>query len=450
MKIKDYIPYYKRNIAVAIPVMLSQAGQITVQMIDNIMVGHLGTTELAGVSFASAIFVIGFVFGIGFIFGITPLVGQAFGNNNHKEVKILLNSSFFVNTLLAIVLSAILYGISHFMHLMGQTDAVVEIAVKYYRILVLSLLPFLFFFTIKQFIEGLGNTKTAMYVTIIANIVNVILNFGLIYGEFGLPKLGVYGAAYSTLIARTLMPIILVYWFVKSPTYNKYIDFTFWRNIDFKSVKRLFNNSLPIATQLIIEVFAFVLGGVMMGWISEVALAAHQIALSLASVTFMIATGVGSATTIRVSFQLGAKKYKEMQYAAFASFHLVSLFMGINAILFLVFRNYLPMIFSTDPEVIDMASHLLIFAAIFQIADGLQMVSIASLRAISDVNYALYMSLFSYGFIFLLTAYIFAFLLDFGASGIWLGFVISLSFAAIIFVKRFNEMSKMYLFGIKT
>lgn len=449
MIFQEYLPYYKRNLKLAFPVVLSQAGTVTVHLIDNIMVGHVGTTELAAASFANAIFIVGFVFGIGFIFGLTPLVSQAYGDNNKSEVRKLLNSSFFVNTILSISLTLMLFVVSFFMDKMGQTAEVSAIAMVYYRILVLSLLPFLFFFNIKQFIEGLGNTKTAMYVTIFANIVNVVLNYAMIYGKFGFPEYGVYGAAYSTLISRVIMPIIIVYWFVKAKEYREYIDFRFWRNLDFSVINTLFKTSLPIASQLIVEVLAFVFGGVMMGWLSEEALAAHQIALSLASFTFMICTGIGSATTIRVSYQLGAKNYIEMRKAAFASIHLIIIFMGITGIIFYIFRNELPLIFTKDPKVIIIASKLLIFAAVFQIADGLQMVSIASLRAISDVNYALIMSLLSYGLIFIVIAYIFAFLLGFGESGIWLGFVISLFAAAIIFVKRFDKKSKNYInFGI--
>ena len=281
MSIKDYIPYYKRNIRVAIPVMLAQAGTVSVHLVDNIMVGHVGTTELAAASFAGAVFIVGFVFGMGFIFGLTPLVGQAFGNNDEVEVGKLLNNSIFVNTLLTIGLSIILFAVSFFMDMMGQPEDVVELAKPYYRILVVSLLPFLFFFMIKQFLEGLGDTKKAMYVTLAANLINIILNWLLIYGKLGFPELGLNGAAYATFIARFTMPILLFIWFVRAGILDRYKHQISFKNYQLHEIKKLFRFSLPIGLQLIVEVLAFAFGGIMMGWIGAVPLAAHQIALGL-------------------------------------------------------------------------------------------------------------------------------------------------------------------------
>jgi MATE family multidrug resistance protein len=448
MSLKEFLPYYKRNIYIAIPVMLSQAGQITVHLIDNIMVGHVGTTELAAASFAGSIFIVGFVFGMGFTFGLTPLIGQAFGNNRTEKVGEILNNSFYLNLFLSFSLFLVLFALSYFMKYMGQPPDVIELAVPYYRLLVYSLIPFLLFFTFKQFLEGVGNTRISMYVTLFANVINVILNYILIYGKLGFSEYGLNGAGYATLISRILMPIIIIYWLFNHKEFKSYFKYISHNFLKLYELKRLIKISFPIALQLIVEVMAFAFGGIMMGWIGEIPLAAHQIALGLASFTFMVATGVGSATTIRVSHQLGAQKYFEMRRAAYASIHLVVAFMGIGGVLFFTLRDYLPMIFTTDPEVIAVASKLLIFAAIFQIVDGLQMVSISCLRAISDVNYPLLISFVSYGIVFFGISYLLTFVLDLGPEGIWAGFVISLAIASISFLRRFNKLSNNYLSAI--
>lgn len=442
---KTYLPFYRRNFKVAIPIMIAQAGQVSVQLIDSIMVGHVGTTELAAAAFSGSVFIIGFVFGMGFTFGVTPLVGKAFGENNEKRVGDLLRDSFILNTVISLVLALLLYGLSYLMPYMGQPEAVVELAMPYYRLLVLSILPFLMFYTLKQFLEGLGKTKVATIITLIANVINVILNFLLIYGLYGFPELGLNGAGLATLVARISMPILLIVWFVRSEYYVKYKKYFNWNLIDKQAFIQLFKFNLPIGLQIIIEVVAFAFGGLMMGWFGEVALAAHQVALGLASFTFMIASGIGSATTIRISFQLGAKKYLDLRRAGFASIHLVGVFMIISSSLFLLFRSYLPAMFTNDTEVIELAAYLLLYAAIFQIVDGIQLVSIAALRGMSDVKFALWVSVLSYGVLALFVSYFFAFQLDFGPGGIWMGFVAGLSLASIIFLKRFSTLSNRLL-----
>jgi MATE family multidrug resistance protein len=425
--------------------MLAQAGQVSVQLIDSIMVGHVGTSELAAASFSGSVFIIGFVFGMGFTFGVTPLVGKAFGENNDKRVGDLLRDSFILNTFVSVALAILLYSLSYLMPYMGQPEAVVELAIPYYRLLVISILPFLMFFTLKQFLEGLGKTRTATVITLSANIINVILNFLLIYGLYGFPELGLNGAGLATLCARIFMPIAIIIWFIKSEYYVKYKKYFSLKYLQKQAYIQLIKFNLPIGFQIIIEVVAFAFGGLMMGWFGEVALAAHQIALGLASFTFMIASGIGSATTIRISYQLGAKQFLDLRRAGFASVHLVSTFMIITAILFFIFRSDLPVMFTNDKEVIALAAYLLLFAGIFQIVDGIQLVSISALRGLSDVNFALWVSILSYGIFALSVSYLAAFQLDFGPGGIWMGFVVGLSVASIIFFKRFSDLSNRLL-----
>jgi len=444
-RFKKYLPYYKRNLKLAWPIMLAQAGQTSVQLVDAIMVGHLGTTELAAVSFANSVFIIGFVFGMGFTFGITPLVGQAFGNNDSKRVGDLFTQSIILNTILSLMLSMLIFGVSYAMPYMGQPKGVVELAIPFYRILVFSMLPFLFFFTLKQFLEGLGQIKIATGITISANIINIILNYILIYGHFGFSSYGVNGAGYATFIARLTMPIILMVYFYNSQYYVKYKSYFSFNSIHWKGVWSLFIFNIPIAFQIVIEVVAFAFGGLMMGWFGEVALAAHQIALGLASFTYMIASGIGSATTIRVSHQLGSGHFKALRIAGFSALHVVVAFMSMTALVFIIFRNELPLLFTNDIKVIELAAILLILAGVFQVIDGLQLVSMSALRALSDVKYAMYLSIVAYGIITLGGAYLFSVNLNMGPIGIWMGFVIGLLLAAVLLVRRFSKLTQISL-----
>ena len=264
----------------------------------------------------------------------------------------------------------------------------------------------------------------------------------MIFGHFGFAEYGLNGAGFATLIARTIMPLLIMYWFLKSHHYKKYKEYLDLKRIEIKELISLFKFNLPISLQIIIEVIAFSFGGIMMGWFGEVPLAAHQIALGIATFTFMIASGIGSATTIRISFQLGAKQYKALKLAGISSIHLVIAFMTISGVFFMLFRTQLPKLFTEDVEVINIASKLLLFAAVFQIVDGIQLISVSALRGLGDVKYSLWLSVISYGFLSLGASYLFAFVFEWGPEGIWVGYVIGLSVASVLFLRRFLNLCK--------
>jgi multidrug resistance protein, MATE family len=440
---KQYFPYYKRNLLLALPVMLSQAGQVLVQQVDNMMVGSVGTIELAAASFAGNVFIIGMVLSMGFSFGLTPLVGPAWASGDDKLAGKWLHNSVFLNSIISLLLMLAMFSVSFFMDRMGQDDEVVKLAIPYYRILVISILPFMIFFTFKQFAEGIGSTIYAMAITLIANIINICFNYLFIFGKFGFPELGLTGAGIGTLIARVIMPILFIYLFVRKDLFRKYLINAYHSFIDKQTIKRLFEVGWPISIQIVLEVLAFALGAIMIGWLGPVNLAAHQIAIGLASVTFMIATGISSGTTIRVSHQFNLGDYDSMKKASYASVHLVLAFMSTSAILFYIFRNQLPYIYTQDLEVIEVASKLLVMAAIFQVFDGLQVVMLGALRGLTDVKYAMVIAFISYILISLPLSYFLAFTMKWGPEGVWVGFVVSLAIAGILFLRRFNKQAKL-------
>ena len=428
----------------AFPVVLSQMGQVSVSLVDNMMVGHVGTTELAAAAFANSVFMIGMVFGMGVTMGLTPLVGTAFGKkDNHKTIEWLKNG-VFSHLVAAVFLSLLMLGVYFLLPIMGQPEDVLQLAQPYYVLLGFSYMPFMLFFSFKQFFEGIGNTKMAMHITLTANVVNVIVNYIFIFGKFGFPELGLIGAGIGTLTSRILMPLMFAGYIIWN---RKYLDYFIKANkeiLRFESIIRLLKIGIPIGFQLIVEVTAFAVGAVMMGWLGDVTLAAHQVAIGMASFTYMISLGVSQANTIRVSHQIGIRDYVSMRMAALASTHLVLGFMSIAAIVFIVARKILPLLFTTDPAVVEIAASLLIIAAIFQFFDGLQVVMQSTLRGMADVTVPMFIAFIAYLLIGLPSSYILAFVFGIGAQGVWYGYVVGLAIAGILFYFRFqNNLRKI-------
>jgi MATE family multidrug resistance protein len=442
VKLAEYIPFYKRNLHLALPVVISQIGQVSVSLIDNMMVGHVGTSELAAASFANSVFMIGMFFGMGITFGITPLIGSAFSGGKTIEVVVWLKNGIFTHLAAAFVLFLVMVGVYFMLPLMGQPVNVTELARPYYLILCISYIPFMLFFSVKQFLEGIGNTKIAMHITITSNVINLVFNYLLIYGKFGFPELGLNGAGFGTLISRVAMPILFFIYIMKAPAIKRYFVYAHQELFNISKVISLLKIGIPIAFQIIVEVIAFSIGAIMMGWLGEVPLAAHQVAIGLASFSYMISLGISQANTIRVSHQMGINDFKALKRAAFASTHLVLVFMSSMGLLFVFARNVLPFMFTVDSEVIEIASKLLIIAAVFQVFDGLQVVMLSTLRGMADVKLPMFIAFFAYLFIGIPTSYILSFSLQLGPQGIWYGYLAGLGVAGVLFYLRFQHNLK--------
>jgi MATE family multidrug resistance protein len=438
MKLAPYFPYYKRNLRLALPVVMSQIGQVTVQLVDIMMVGHVGTTELAASSFVNSTFMIGLYFGMGITYGFTPLVGQAFGNNKMAEITKWLKNGMFTHIVSGVVLTLIMGGVYFLLPFLGQTDEVLQLAKPYYLLLCLSFFPFVLFFSFKQFFEGLGNTKIAMQITLIANVINVFFNYVFIYGKLGFPALGLNGAGLGTLISRVVMPVLFILYIAKITKFKTFFKKAHLERIELKRIKEVLKIGIPIAFQIIVEVMAFGIGAVMMGWLGETPLAAHQVALGMASFTYMISLGISQANTIRISHQMGNNDFKALKMAAFGSTHLVLAFMSFMALVFILGKNYLPFLFTTDSEVVFMAGGLLVVAAVFQIFDGLQVVMLSTLRGMADVKIPMFIAFAAYLLVGIPTSYLLTFVMNVGPQGIWYGYLVGLGSAGIMFYFRFK------------
>lgn len=437
MSFREYIPYYKRNLRVALPVVLTQLGAALVGLADSVMVGHFSTTDLAAVSFANGIFFTFMVFAMGSLMGITPLVGHAFVQNDKQRVGMLLRNGLWFTLLLSAATGAVLAACLPLMHYMGQDPAVVAAARPYFLTRVIGLLPFFLFSLQKQFLEGLGNTITAMLITMEVNLLNIFLNWIFIFGKWGCPAMGAYGAGLASLIANLLMPVLFFAVILFKRQWREYIVLAASQLSSRRCMQELARIGFPIGLQTTMETVLFTISFIMVGWISKEALAAHHIANNVADLAFMLSLGVGSATTIRVSHQYGLQDIYAMRMASKASIHLILLMNTIGASLMIGLRNYLPLLFTEDPEVICIASPLLVFAGLFQYADGLQCVGAGMLRGITDVKKPMIYAFVAYVLVALPLGYLLMFPLGIGVEGMWISFIVALSLAAAAFHYRY-------------
>ena len=439
-----YKPHYKDNLALAIPVMISQVGQTLVQMADTIIVGHFaGTVSLAAVSLSSNLFSIFMITGIGISYGLTPLIAQNNGRKDYAECGALLSNSLLINIITGILLFSIVLFCSVFLlNNLHQTPEVIAQARPFFILLGVSVIPMMLFVTFKQFAEGLGFTKQAMVISILGNVLNVVLGIIFVKGLFGISPMGVRGVGYSTLITRCVMAIVMSSYVLRSEKFKKYLTSFIVTNIEKSRVFQILKKGLLIAMQYVFEISAFAMASVMSGWIGVHEQAAHAAAINLAATTYMMASGLGAAAAIKSGYYFGGSDYHKLRHSAISSYHIVLVFMGTTALTFAIFNQYLPWIYTSDKAVIAIASQLLIIAAFFQLFDGTQVVGLGILRGMGDVNIPTLITFISYWVIGLPFGYIVGIRLHWGVNGVWYGLVLALMSASVMLFIRFHFISK--------
>lgn len=427
--------------------MLTQLGQVSVQLFDNIIVGKLlGTKALAAVSLGNAIFFSIFVFAMGFSFAIPPLVSEAHSKLRHNRIISVLNHGLIINLTLGVLLTGVLWAFLPLLPYMDQPEAVIPDTESFLFIMTFSLVPFMFFQTFRELSEGLSFTAEVTKATIAGNILNIILNYVLIKGMFGLPAMGVQGSAAATLISRIFMAVMLFLILKRHKTIRKYVEGISFRVADYS--KAMFTKMLklgfPTSLQMLFEVSAFAGAAFICGLVSENDIAAHQIALSMASFTFNICIGFSVASTVMVGNKLGERDFAGLRGVGINNIKLSVIFMGLCGLGFIIFRDILPSFFAKpyEVEVMHLASQLLIIAAIFQLSDGIQVTALGCLRGIQDVKTPSFITFIAYWVITLPLGYILCVQMKYGAVGMWYAFAIGLSFSASFLVIRFLKLSK--------
>ncbi|MBL7874711.1 MAG: MATE family efflux transporter [Cyclobacteriaceae bacterium] len=434
--------HIRPNFLLAYPVMLSMLGQVMTGVADSIMIGWTGATPLAASSFANIFFSIPLFFGIGVSYAITPLVAQADGANDTRKVIDTLKNGTLINLVTGIILVGFIFSIEPFMHRMGQPQEVVTLGIPYLNIVTLSILPTMIFQTYRQFAEGLQRTRVAMIIVVLSNLVNIALNYVLIFGHYGFPEMGLNGAGWATLIARCLMALGMLLYVFYGRKFQAFTAGFSLGNYSRPLISKMLHIGLPAGSQFIFEAGAFGFSALMMGWLGTTALAAHQIAINLATISYMTTSGMGAAATIRVGNFWGQKDRKNLRSSAFTMIGMAGVLMLLWALLFIFGREMLPSLYIDDPVVIDLTATLLIIGAFFQLSDGIQVVTAGALRGLQDVKVPSLLIFVSYWVIALPMGYWLAFPLKMGASGIWIGLSVGLTLTATAMIVRFNKLSR--------
>ncbi|ORL47552.1 NorM-like multidrug efflux protein [Zunongwangia atlantica 22II14-10F7] len=441
LQLSDYTKEFRKNLNIAYPVMLGQLGHVLVGLADNLMVGRLGAAPLAAVSLGNSLVFIALSLGIGFSFAITPLIAEADGSGDIEKGRSYFHHGIILCGINGILLFLLLLLAKPLLYYLDQPPEVVEYAIPYLEIVAFSMLPLMIFQAYKQFADGLSQTKYSMYATILSNVVNVFFNYILIYGIWVFPELGLEGAAIGTLISRFFM-----LWFIWEilRRKSKFKPYFVWSKKElFKTdiFKKILNLGFPTALQMFFEVAIFTATVFLAGLLGTNPQAANQIALNLASMTFMIAVGLGVTATIRVGNQKGLHHYKELRRIAMSVFLLVFIIEAIFAVGFILLKDWLPTFYIDNVEVVLLSAQLLIVAALFQLSDGMQVVILGALRGLQDVKVPTAICFVAYWIIGFPVSWYFGKAGNMGSMGIWMGLLAGLTASALMLYFRFNYLS---------
>jgi len=438
--------YTKEALMLALPVMLTQVGQVSVNLFDNIIVGKLlGADALASVSLGNAVFFSMFVLALGFSFAIPPLVSEAHSKNDHKTINSVFSHGFIINMSVGIILMIILFLGLPLLYHSGQPAKIIPDTVDFLWIMAISIVPFMAFQTLREVSEGLSYTIGVTKATIIANVINIVLNYVLIEGIWIFPEMGVKGSALASLIARIFMVVFLYFVLMKEPKTKQYIkDFSLKMQVFSKKMfEKMVRLGFPTALQMFFEVTAFAGAAFICGLISSHDIASHQIALSMASFTFNLCIGFSVASTVMIGRKLGEQNFVELRKIGINNLKIAFLFMCLCGVIFILGRNILPTFFTKpeEVEVIMLASKLMIIAALFQLSDGIQVTALGMLRGLQDVKIPSIITFIAYWLITIPLGYFLCVTLEMGAFGMWIALGLGLTISAFMLVKRFLDMS---------
>jgi MATE family multidrug resistance protein len=449
--LQEYTKEFAYNLKLASPIILGMLGHTFVSFVDNAMVGQLGTAELAAVSLGNSFLFIAMSIGIGFSTAITTLVAEADAAGDKAKVKGALKHGLILCTIISIIVFIGVMLAKPLMYVMDQPKEVVDLAMPYLNLVAASLIPLIIFQAFKQFADGLSQTKYAMWATLLANVVNVVINYFLIFGIWIFPKWGIIGAAIGTLISRVVMLAFIWLLLRYKKKFKSYVTNFNFKEIKKSVLKKIISLGFPSSLQMFFEVAIFTAAIWLSGILGKNSQAANQIALNLSSMTFMVAMGLSVAATIRVGNQKGLKRFPELRRIALSLFLLVLIIDIIFAAMFMIFNTWFPTLyvnetdalnFIDNQEVIAIAAKLLFVSAFFQISDGIQVVGLGILRGLQDVKIPTLITFFAYWMVGFPTSFYLGLYTEYKSAGIWIGLLAGLTVSAILLYIRFNYLSK--------
>ena len=450
MRLSDYKPYYRRLISLATPVVIAQAGQLTTQFADTAMVGNYGGEDpvpLAAVSLGGSLFLLIYLAALGLALAITPMVGEHYARGERREVGHLFQNGIAYSVGIGIVATAIALLLRPFIGVLGvwmsspgqSVEAVAQMALPYYDMLVWSIMPLMIFLAVKQFLEGIGNTKIAMWISLAGNVVNIILNYIFIFGEWGVEAMGAEGAGLATLLSRIGQMVAIVVVFFAWRRLRIYRTFFSCKALKLRNIMPLLKIGCPISFQMVLESAAFILTSILALSFGEVAAGSMQVAFSIANIAWMITVAIGSASTILVSHIYGSGNKEELRPTVMATYHLGLLWATIMAVVFTLFRQPISAIFTDNTEVIALTSELMLLIAIYQFSDSVQGLSISMLRGLQDVKIIMPIVLCSYLLLNIPVGITLAYHFDLECHGLVIGLIVGLSSAAILTALRIRR-----------
>ena len=432
-----------KTIKLALPIVIGELAQMALHLIDTAMVGAISYKQLAAAALVINSMNIPFVIGIGMTISVSQMVSMANGRSDAQQVSHYLFNGFCLCAFTALVISLTLVFGKDLLHNLGQDPEVVTLAIPFMQLMGFSIIPMLLFMTLKQFADGLEYTRTAMFLSLAGMPLNILLNWLLIYGNWGFPRLELVGAGWATLITRTLMFIALAAVIFRHKNFAKYIAVSSsqWK-LRSQTMRELLHIGIPSSLQIGMEAGAFAVSGIIIGTLGAIAQASHQIALSCASFTFMVSMGLAQAGSIRVSNAFGRKDWGLLTIIGKSTIYTALVYGIFCAIAFAVFRNVLPRAFNDNEQVLTMTGLLLLFAAVFQISDSTQAISAGLLRGIKDVKTPTILIGIAYWVVGIPFGYLLAFHFGLGAAGMWIGLITGLTLASVFLISRFLNMTK--------
>ena len=446
MNLSNYTKEFSYNLKLSIPVILGLVGHTLVGMIDNIMVGNLDPINLAAVSLGNSYIFIAMSIGIGFSAAITPIVAEAHSEGNQNKLKKSFINGFILCLILGTVLYALVLVLKNTLVYLDQPVEVVKLALPYIDIVAISLIPLLLFQALKQYTDGLSRTIYPMYATVVANIINVIINYILIFGMLGFPRLGIIGAAIGTLISRIIMFVFLVYMLMDKKIIYSYMSDLKSFIYDKFMIKEILSLGFPTSLQMFFEVGLFTTAIWLSGLLGEIPQSANQIVLNISSMTFMVASGLSVSAAVRAGNQKGLKNYQELKRISLSILLLGIYFASFFALGIYILRDYLPYIYIDidnqenlieNIELVKIASKLFIIVAIFQLFDSAQVIILGTLRGMQDVKIPTVIVFIAYWIVGFPISFILGDESSMAETGIWIGLLCGLLFSSVFLYWRF-------------
>ena len=441
--IQTYGAHYRALFSLGFPIVVGQLGVIILGFADTLMIGHHSTPELGAASFVNNMFNLCIIFSTGFSYGLTPVVGSLYGRGQLAEAGSALRASLVANTLVALLEMAVMAALYFNIERLGQPEELVPLIKPYYLVLLVSLLFVMLFNAFKQFTDGITDTRTAMWILLGGNALNIAGNYVLINGKLGLPELGLLGAGLSTLLSRVMMVVVFAAIVLRARRFRRYRVGLLRGPWPVAMFKRLNGLGWPVGLQMGMETASFSLSVIMVGWLGTVALASHQIMLTISQFTFMMYYGMGAAVAVRVSNFHGVGDRTNVRRVANAGFHLILAMAVVLTGIVFVCRYSVGGWFTENAEVSRWIPALFVPFLIYQFGDGLQITFANALRGVSDVRPMMFIAFVAYFIISLPAGYLFAFVLDWDLVGIWMAFPFGLTTAGVLFWARFRRRTSL-------